>query len=228
MRWLDELMRVSVSASTMVRAKQQRNNADVSDLLPQLRVPTLVLHALGDRMNSFEHGRHLASSIHGARLVALESQNHILLEDEPAWPVFLDEVERFLAPDRAEILGWPGISSTRHAHRSGTRGAHPGRTGPRQRRYRRSLRLSVRTVERHLQNIYAQAGHPRQVRPHRGGGPPADDQLIGPRGPTRTPPVLADTTLVDIRASTDAARPASHLASRPRAKDHYARAGRSP
>ena len=36
----------------MVRAKQQRNNADVSDLLPQLRVPTLVLHALGDRMNS--------------------------------------------------------------------------------------------------------------------------------------------------------------------------------
>src|SRR5690349_11343911 len=100
MRWVDDLMRVSVSASTMVRAKQERNNADVSHLLPQLRVPTLVLHALGDRMNSFEHGRHLASSIRGARLVALESQNHILLEDEPAWPVFLDEVERFLAPDR--------------------------------------------------------------------------------------------------------------------------------
>ena len=66
MRWLDELMRVSVSASNMVRAKQQRNNADVSDLLPQLRVPTLILHARGDRMNSFEHGRHLASSIRGA------------------------------------------------------------------------------------------------------------------------------------------------------------------
>src|SRR5689334_21123277 len=82
MRWVDDLMRVSVSASTMVRAKQERNNADVSHLLLQLPVPTLVLHALGDRTNSFEHGRHLASSNRGARLVALESQNHILLEDE--------------------------------------------------------------------------------------------------------------------------------------------------
>ena len=113
-----------------VARQQERYDADVSHLLPQLRVPTLVLHALGDRMNSFEHGRHLASSIRGARLVALESQNHILLEDEPAWPVFLDEVERFLAPDRAKSSVGPESSSTRHAHRSGTRGAHPGRTGP--------------------------------------------------------------------------------------------------
>ena len=116
MRWVDDLMRVSVSASTMVRAKQERNNADVSHLLPQLRVPTLVLHALGDRMNSFEHGRHLASSIRGARLVALESQNHILLEDEPAWPVFLDEVERFLAPDRAKSAR--SARSQQHSTRS--------------------------------------------------------------------------------------------------------------
>jgi hypothetical protein len=47
MSWLDELMRVSVSASNMVQAKQQRNNADVTDLLPELGVPALVLHALG-------------------------------------------------------------------------------------------------------------------------------------------------------------------------------------
>ena len=72
---------------------------DVSHLLPQLSIPTQVLHALGDRMNSFEHGRHVASSIRGARFVALESQNHSLLEDEPAWPIFLDEVEHFLDPD---------------------------------------------------------------------------------------------------------------------------------
>jgi len=101
MRWVDDLMRVSVSASTMVRAKQERNNADVSHLLPQLRVPTLVLHALGDRMNSFEHGRHLASSIRGARLVALESQNHILLEDQPAWLRFQEALLAFLRPDRS-------------------------------------------------------------------------------------------------------------------------------
>ena len=77
------------------------------DLLPRLQreahfgigeltAPTLVLHSVGDRMNSFEHGRHLAASIRDARLVALESENHILLEDEPAWPAFLAEVRAFL------------------------------------------------------------------------------------------------------------------------------------
>ena len=43
---------------------------------------------------------HLAASIRGARLVALDSDNHIVLADEPAWQVFLDEVRRFLAADR--------------------------------------------------------------------------------------------------------------------------------
>jgi pimeloyl-ACP methyl ester carboxylesterase/DNA-binding CsgD family transcriptional regulator len=154
MRWVDDLMRVSVSASTMVRAKQERNNADVSHLLPQLRVPTLVLHALGDRMNSFEHGRHLASSIRGARLVALESQNHILLEDEPAWPVFLDEVERFLAPDRAKSSVGPEsavLDTLTDRELEVLTLAAQGRDNE---DIADALRLSVRTVERHLQNIY--------------------------------------------------------------------------
>jgi ATP/maltotriose-dependent transcriptional regulator MalT len=154
MRWVDDLMRVSVSASTMVRAKQERNNADVSHLLPQLRVPTLVLHALGDRMNSFEHGRHLASSILGARLVALESQNHILLEDEPAWPVFLDEVERFLAPDRAKSSVGPEsavLDTLTDRELEVLTLAAQGRDNE---DIAEALRLSVRTVERHLQNIY--------------------------------------------------------------------------
>jgi pimeloyl-ACP methyl ester carboxylesterase len=39
----------------------------------------------------------MASMIPGARFVALEGQNHLLLEDEPAWPRFLEEVRGFLA-----------------------------------------------------------------------------------------------------------------------------------
>ena len=90
--------------------------ADVIDLLPQLDVPTLVLHGRDDRMNEFEYGRLLASSISDARLVALESSNHILLEDEPAWPVFLREVTAFLEPDRQ-----PASHPSRAGHRSGDR-----------------------------------------------------------------------------------------------------------
>ena len=33
----------------------------------------------------------------GARFVALDSNNHVLLADEPAWPHFLTEIESFLA-----------------------------------------------------------------------------------------------------------------------------------
>ena len=72
--WLDDLMRASVSASTAYLARQQRKQTNATELLSQVRVPTLVLHALGDRMNSFAHGRHLASSIPGARLVPLTAR----------------------------------------------------------------------------------------------------------------------------------------------------------
>jgi len=99
MRWLDELQREAASADTAVASRQQRKLADASGLLPQLDVPTLVLHARGDHMNPFDEARFLASNIPGARLVALESQNHIVLEDEPAWSVLLREVEASMAAD---------------------------------------------------------------------------------------------------------------------------------
>ena len=105
MRWLDELQRVSVSAKTAYTARRQRSLDNVTELLPQLDIPTLVLHSRRDRMNDFEEGRYLASTIAGARLVVLESSNHILLGDEPAWQVFVDEVAAFMAPDRRPAHG---------------------------------------------------------------------------------------------------------------------------
>src|SRR4029078_6035395 len=74
--------------------------ADVRDLLPTLTVPTLVVHARGDRMINFSLGRELAARIPGARLLSLESETHITLAAEPAWVTFVDEVTAFLAPDR--------------------------------------------------------------------------------------------------------------------------------
>ena len=58
--------------------------------------PTLVLHSRGDQRPPFAEGRLLASLIPNSRFVALESDNHILLADEPAWQVFLTEVNAFL------------------------------------------------------------------------------------------------------------------------------------
>jgi len=74
---------------------------DVTDLAPLVRVPTLVLHATGEGVVPFDIGREIAALIPGARLVPLEGRNHILLESEPAWPRFADEVRKFLAEDAA-------------------------------------------------------------------------------------------------------------------------------
>ena len=48
----------------------------------------------------FDEGRRLAALIPAARFVALDSANHVLLEGEPAWPVFFDELNGFLGPAR--------------------------------------------------------------------------------------------------------------------------------
>jgi hypothetical protein len=45
----------------------------------------------------FQEGRLLAGLVPGARFVALDSRNHILLERDAAFERFVDEVERFLA-----------------------------------------------------------------------------------------------------------------------------------
>jgi pimeloyl-ACP methyl ester carboxylesterase len=69
----------------------------------EVRAPTLVLHARGDGMIPFEIGRQLAAHIQGARFVPLESRNHVLLETEPAWPRFVEEVRAFLGSDTPPI-----------------------------------------------------------------------------------------------------------------------------
>ena len=67
-----------------------------------MKVPTLVLHCRDEVVVPFEEGRLLAASIPGARFVALEGRNHLLLESEPAWPKFVAEVRRFLETEPSE------------------------------------------------------------------------------------------------------------------------------
>jgi pimeloyl-ACP methyl ester carboxylesterase/DNA-binding winged helix-turn-helix (wHTH) protein len=102
MRWLNDLERVSASPETAIRMLRVIGDIDISDLLPRITVPTLVLHARGDARVPFEHGLALARSIPNARFVALESKNHLILSHEPAWVRFTAEVSGFLADGSAE------------------------------------------------------------------------------------------------------------------------------
>ena len=82
MRWLNDLERVSASPETAIRMLRVIGDMNVSDLLPQITVPALVVHARGDARVPFEHGLALARSIPNARFVELESKNHLILSHE--------------------------------------------------------------------------------------------------------------------------------------------------
>ena len=101
--WLDELQRVSTSPQNAAHLMQTDDDIDVRPLLPQVRVPTLVIHCDDDRAVLPEQGRELAASIPSARYVSLPSANHLMMEDEPAWHIFLEELGRF--------LGWDALAS---------------------------------------------------------------------------------------------------------------------
>ena len=61
-----------------------------------MRAPTIVFHSRHDNVVPFEQGRLVAASIPNLQFVPLESDNHVLLSDEPAFAEFMDMVKRFL------------------------------------------------------------------------------------------------------------------------------------
>jgi pimeloyl-ACP methyl ester carboxylesterase len=101
MRWFNDLQQMSTSPENAVKFLRAFYEIDVSDLAPKVTVPTMVLHARDDGRIPFTSGRELAALIPGARFVPLDSQNHILLENEPAWGRFLAEVHHFLEREHA-------------------------------------------------------------------------------------------------------------------------------
>lgn len=104
--WFNELQRISTSAENAVRLQIEFGKIDVLDRLPQVSVPTLVLHSRFDGMVPFEEGRQIAALIPNSRFGPLESRNHNLLESDPAWPMFLSNVRQFLS-----TVGEPPSSS---------------------------------------------------------------------------------------------------------------------
>jgi class 3 adenylate cyclase/pimeloyl-ACP methyl ester carboxylesterase len=94
--WFNELQRKCTSAECAARYLEAVGNVDARALLGQVKAPTLVMHARGDARAPFERGREMAAGIPGARFVALESRNHMFLENEPAAQRFFEELDLFL------------------------------------------------------------------------------------------------------------------------------------
>ena len=96
MEWFNDLQRVSTSPEMAGRLMDSFSRVDVRPLLADVKAPAIVFHAQRDAVVPFDEGRLLAAGIPGSTFVPLPSRNHLLLEHEPAWPVFLRELGAFL------------------------------------------------------------------------------------------------------------------------------------
>jgi pimeloyl-ACP methyl ester carboxylesterase/DNA-binding CsgD family transcriptional regulator len=153
MQWFDALQRMATSPQNAVESRVGRQAVAIQGELPRIKAPTLILQALDDEVATFSNAIEVAELIPDARLVPLESRNHILLADEPAWARFVDEVRTFVEPDRRAMpaTGGAGVEALSARELDVLREAAEGRSNG---EIGAILGLSARTVERHLSNAY--------------------------------------------------------------------------
>jgi DNA-binding CsgD family transcriptional regulator len=108
--------RLSTSPENAARFMREFNGIDVTGLLSRVQCPTLVLHSVRDARVPFEEGRLLATSIPDAKFVPIDSRNHLLLDHEPGWQLWLEEVRNFTSVHSplAVDLAFEALSERQH------------------------------------------------------------------------------------------------------------------
>ena len=97
-----DFRRIATTGENAIKVRTAVDDIDVFDLLPKVCVPTIVFHCTNDNLVPFSQGQQLAAGIPNAKFVRLTSANHVLLSDEPAWTIFINELDSFLGDsDRA-------------------------------------------------------------------------------------------------------------------------------
>jgi class 3 adenylate cyclase len=146
-RWWHARARASASPGAAKALILMNSQIDVREVLPSIRIPTLVLHRRGDRDSTLEEGRYIAGRIPGARFIELEGQDHAPFMDPDQ---ILDEVEEFLTGVRrgpesdrvlATVLFTDIVGSTERASELGDR------------RWRELLEQHHAVVRRHIERF---------------------------------------------------------------------------
>ncbi len=96
-RWWTDLQRVATSPENAVRLRRVIDDLDVSDKLTKLRTPTLILHSEREMVAPLAEARFMAARIPDARFRPLDSGNHLVMQQEPAWQRAVSEIRDFLA-----------------------------------------------------------------------------------------------------------------------------------
>src|SRR5687768_6382215 len=153
--WYNDLCRKTLTPESAARLLESRAMIDVTELLGKVRAPTLVLHARGDAVVPIAEGQILAAGIPGAQFIELDSKNHVLLENEPAWERFCDEVLEFMGlkgSGRGEDSAFSSLSPReREVLTLITEGLGNAQIAAR-------LSISEKTVRNHVSNLFDKLG----------------------------------------------------------------------
>jgi class 3 adenylate cyclase len=127
-RWVGRYLRQSASPKAAAALLRMNTHIDVREILPTIRVPTVLIYRTDDADVHVDEGRYIAAQIPGARFVELPGEDHLLWTGDSA--AILDEIEEFLTgvrrgpePDRvlATVLFTDVVGSTELATRLGDR-----------------------------------------------------------------------------------------------------------
>jgi pimeloyl-ACP methyl ester carboxylesterase/DNA-binding CsgD family transcriptional regulator len=153
--WYNDLCRKTTSPEIAARLLESRTTIDVTALLGEVRAATLVLHSRDDDIVPIEEGHILAAGIRGAQFIELDSKNHVLLESEPAWGRFCDEVLEFMGLKDAARGEDPAFASLSPREREVlaliTEGLGNAQIAER-------LSISEKTVRNHVSNLFDKLG----------------------------------------------------------------------
>jgi pimeloyl-ACP methyl ester carboxylesterase/DNA-binding CsgD family transcriptional regulator len=153
--WYNDICRKTLTAEVAARLLESRATLEVTELLGRVRTPTLVLHARQDAVAPIAEGKILAAGIPGAQFVELDSKNHILLENEPAWGRFCAEVQEFMGLKRAAGGEDPAFASLSPRERE-VLGLITEGLGNAQ--IAAHLSISEKTVRNHVSNLFDKLG----------------------------------------------------------------------
>jgi pimeloyl-ACP methyl ester carboxylesterase len=115
---LNELQRVAATAEMAERFLRVTAEVNVKDDLARIQCPTLVLHAVRDQRVPFAMGQEVAAGISNAKLVPLDTGNHLIMPGEPAHRVMLDAIADFLGDSRVRHLPGATRLSERLEHKA--------------------------------------------------------------------------------------------------------------
>jgi DNA-binding CsgD family transcriptional regulator len=153
--WYNDLCRKTLTPEIAARLLESRAMIDVTALLGEVRAPTLVLHSRGDVVVPIAEGQILAAGIPGAQFVELDSKNHILLEHEPAWERFCDEVLEFMGSKGASRGEDPAFASLSPREREVLTLIAEGLSNA---QVAERLSISEKTVRNHVSNLFDKLG----------------------------------------------------------------------